>query len=61
MFLYSTDCNFIVKVVGKDQHFECYTKDQVLDHVKQPNGAIVYQVKKDGSLDCIGIVKPYQD
>ena len=30
---YSTDCNYIVKVIGKDSHIECYTKEQLKEMV----------------------------
>ena len=58
MFFYSTDCNYIVKIIGKDTHFECYTKEQVMSHINQPTGTIIYKVLRDGSLKRLGAVKP---
>ena len=61
MFFYSTDCNFIVKVIGKDVHYECYTKQQVMSHINQPTGSIVYKVLNNGSLERIGVIKPCKE
>lgn len=61
MFFYSTDCNYIVKVIKKDIHFECYTKEQVKEHLRHDTGCIVYKVLNDGSLKRIGVVKPYKE
>ena len=58
MFFYSTDCSFIVKVMKKDTHYECYTKEQVISHINQPTGTIIYKVLRDGSLKRLGAVKP---
>ena len=58
MFFYSTDCNYIVKVIKTDTHYECYTKEQVLSHINQPTGTIIYKVLRDGSLERLGAVKP---
>ena len=58
MFFYSTDCSFIVKVIGENKHYECYTKEQVLSHIKQPTGTIIYKVLRDGTLERLGAVKP---
>ena len=44
--IYNTDCNFIVKPIGKEQIFECYTKEQVKSHLYQKNGCLVYKIKK---------------
>lgn len=61
MFFYSTDCSYIVKVIGKDTHYECYTEEQVKKNIKHPTGCIVYRVLKDGNLERIGVVKPYNN
>lgn len=61
MFFYSTDCNYIVKVIKKDVHFECYTTEQVKAHLKHDTGCIVYKVLKDGSLERMAIIKPYKE
>lgn len=58
MFFYSTDCSFIVKVIKENTHYECYTKEQVLSHVNQPTGTIIYKVMSDGSLKRLGACKP---
>ena len=58
MFFYSTDCNFIVKVMKTNTHYECYTKEQVMSHINQPTGTIIYKVLRDGSLERLGAVKP---
>ena len=58
MFFYSTDCSYIVKVIKKDTHYECYTKEQVLSHANQPTGTIIYKVMRDGSLERLGAFKP---
>lgn len=55
---YSTDCNFIVKVMKTDTHYECYTKEQVMSHINQPTGTIIYKVLRDDSLERLGAVKP---
>lgn len=55
--IYSTDCNFIVKVIGKEQIIECYTKEQVKNNIRHENGCIVYKVSKDGTLERIGVIK----
>ena len=60
MFFYSTDCNFIVKVIKTNTHYECYTKEQVMSHINQPTGTIVYKVLNNGTLERIGVVKPYK-
>ena len=61
MFFYSTDCSYIVKVIGVNTHFECYTKEQVMSHIKQPTGTIVYRVLNNGELERIGVIKPYKE
>lgn len=58
IMFYSTDCNFIVKVMKTDIHYECYTKEQVMSHINQPTGTIIYKVLRDGSLKRLGAVKP---
>ena len=58
MFFYSTDCSFIVKVMKTNTHYECYTKEQVLSHIKQPTGTIIYKVLRDGTLERLRAVKP---
>ena len=58
MFFYSTDCNYIVKVMKTDTHYECYNKEQVLKHANQPTGTIIYKVIRDGSLERLGAFKP---
>ena len=57
--LYSTDCNYIVRVLQSDVHYECYTKEQVKEHIKQKNGCVVYRVLNNGMLEHIAIIKPY--
>ena len=58
MFFYSTDCNYIVKVMKKNIHYECYNKEQILKHANQPTGTIIYKVMCDGSLKRLGAFKP---
>ena len=58
MFFYSTDCNYIVKVMKTDTHYECYNKEQVLEHANQTTGSIIYKVMRDGSLERLGAFKP---
>lgn len=58
MFFYSTDCNYIVKVIGVDTHYECYTKEQVFKNANQPTGTIIYKVMDNGSLVRLGAFKP---
>lgn len=58
MIFYSLDCNYIVKVVGKDEHFECYTKEQVKNCIRHPNGTLVYKIKSDGKLELMAHIKP---
>ena len=31
---YSTDCNYIVRVINSDVHYECYTKEQVKENIE---------------------------
>lgn len=57
---YSTDCNYIVKVNDGKTHYECYTTEQVKEHIKQPHGCRVYKVKKDGSLEFWCNILPYK-
>ena len=56
--IYSTDCNFVIKVIGKEQIIECYTKEQVKNNIRHPQGCIVYKVLKDGTVEKMGIIKP---
>lgn len=58
---YSTDCNYIVRVINSGIHYECYTKEQVKEHIKQKNGCVVYRVLNNGMLDRIAIIKPYEN
>ena len=58
MLIYSTDCHYIVKVIGKEQIIECYTKEQLKNNIRHENGCIVYKVHKYGQLEKIGIIKP---
>lgn len=58
---YSTDCNYIVRVIGTDIHYECYTAEQAKSHLKQENGCIVYKVLSDGTLERMAIIKPYKN
>ena len=58
---YSTDCNYIVKVIQSDVHYECYTKEQVKANLKQKNGCIVYKVLNNGTLERMAIIKPYEN
>lgn len=54
---YSTDCNFVIKVIGKEQIIECYTKEQVKNNIRHINGCIVYKVLKDGTLERMAVIK----
>ena len=58
MLFYSTDCNYIVKVIGKKEYFECYTKEQTKNCIRHPNGTLVYKVKPDGKLELLACIKP---
>ena len=58
---YSTDCNYIVRVIQSDVHYECYTKEQVKNNIKHSTGCIVYKVLNNGTLERIGIIKPYKN
>lgn len=55
---YSADCNYIVKVIGKDIHYECYTKEQVKKYIRQPEGTLVYRVNPLGKLELMARIKP---
>lgn len=55
--IYSTDCNYIVKVIGCDIHYECYTKEQVKSCIRQPKGCLVYKVESDGKLNLLARIK----
>ena len=55
---YSTDCNYIVKIIGKDSHIECYTKEQLKNNIRHENGCIVYKVLNDGQLEKMAVIKP---
>ena len=55
---YSTDCNYIVKIIGKDSHIECYTKEQLKSNIRHENGCIVYKVLNDGQLEKMAVIKP---
>ena len=55
---YSTDCNYIVKVIGKDSHIECYTKEQLKNNIRHENGCIVYKVLNNGQLEKMAVIKP---
>lgn len=59
---YSTDCNYIVKVIGNDGHIkcyiECYTKEQLKNNIRHDNGCIVYKVLHNGQLEKMSIIKP---
>ena len=57
---YSTDCNYIVKVIGKDKHIECYTKEQLKSNIRHENGCIVYKVLNNGELEKMAVIKPYK-
>ena len=48
---YSTYCNYIVKIIGKDSHIECYTKEQLKNNIRHENGCIVYKVLNNGKLE----------
>lgn len=58
LMIYSTDCNYIVKVTGTPEHFECYTKDQVIECIRQPKGSLVYKVMPNGELKLLARIKP---
>lgn len=55
---YSTDCNYIVKVIDKDIHYECYTTEQVKKYIRRPEGTLVYKVKSDGKLKLLARINP---
>ena len=55
---YSTDCNYIVQVIGKEEYFECYTKEQVKRCIRHPNGTLVYKVNPYGKLELLVRIKP---
>ena len=55
---YSTDCNYIVKIIGKDSHIECYTKEQLKNNIRHENGCIVYKVLNNGQLQKMSVIKP---
>ena len=57
--LYSTDCNYIVKILKRDAWVECYTKEQVKNSIKTKTGCIVYKVLKDGTLEKMAVIAPY--
>ena len=57
---YSTDCNYIVKIIGKDSHIECYTKEQLKSNIRHENGCIVYKVLNNGQLEKMAVIKPYK-
>ena len=56
---YSVDCNYIVKVIGKDSIIECYTKEQVKENIRHKSGCIVYKVLASGELRKLAVIKPY--
>ena len=59
-YVFSVDCNYIVKVIGKDCVIECYTKKQQLkENIRHKTGCIVYKVLSNGELKKLGIIKPY--
>ena len=55
---YSTDCNYIVKIIGKDSYIECYTKEQLKNNIRHENGCIVYKVLNNGHLEKMSVIKP---
>lgn len=57
---YSTDCNYVIKVAGRDCIVECYTTEQVKRNLRWSTGCIVYKVLKDGSLSEMAKIKPYK-
>ena len=48
---YSTDCNYIVKIIEKNSYIECYTKEQLKNNIRHENGCIVYKVLNNGKLE----------
>lgn len=54
--IYSTDCNYIIKIIGKSAIIECYTKEQVKRNIHHKNGCIVYKVN-NGKLEKMAIIK----
>ena len=58
---YSTDCNYVIKVIERDYVIECYTKEQVKNNIKHSTGCVVYKVLNNGTLERIGIIKPYKN
>ena len=58
---YSTDCNYVIKVIEKDCVIECYTKEQVKNNIKHSTGCIVYKVLDNGTLERMAIIKPYKN
>ena len=56
---FNVDCNYIVKVIGKDCVIECYTKQQLKENIRHKTGCIVYKVLSNGELKKIGFIKPY--
>lgn len=57
---YSTDCNYIIRIIEKNSIIECYTKEQVKNNIKHSTGCVVYKVLKDGNLERMAIIKPYK-
>ena len=57
---YSTDCNYIVKIIVNYILIECYTKEQLKSNTRHENGCIVYKVLNNGQLEKMAVIKPYK-
>ena len=58
---YSTDCNYVIKVIKKEMIIECFTKEQVKNNIHHDTGCIVYKVLNNGTLEKMAIIKPYKE
>lgn len=56
------DCNYTIKIIGKDSVIDCYTKEQLLNNIKHPKGCIVYAMNHNTrKAELLTAIKPYEE